>query len=222
MATTRLTQPIREAIMKKLLHRAFLDRAQAVVDRQADFARRVYEDALKPHLTSIAAVPAGWLPTDDDIKVSFGTDYTQLDFGSGLSYSVHATLRACGAKALTGPGGNRVELPFPSKFRGQCLKVYDHKHPLAEEFRDLQVEQEALVAEVEKAQRTMKATLESVTTVKKLIEVWPEVEEFAKHYLESGERKAILPAIPRAELNKALGLPPQEKVLDEVAGGTVA
>lgn len=212
----RLTRPIRDAITKKLLHRAFKDRAQAVVDRQADFARRVYEDALKPHLAAIAAVPAGWLPTDDDIKVSFGSEYTQLDFGNGLSYSIHHTLRACGAERISDKGGNRLELPFPSKFKGQCMKVYDASHPLAEEFRNLQVEQEALVAEVEKAQRTMKATLESVTTVKKLIDVWPEVEEFARPYLYNGERKAILPAIPRAELNAALGLPPGEKV-EEVA-----
>ncbi len=212
MTAARLTKNIREALMKKLITRAFQERAQAMVERQCDFAHRVYQDALEPHLEHIAAVPEGWLPTDDDIKVSFGSDYAQLDFGSGFSYSVHHALRSAGAKALTGKAGNRVERRFPSKFRGQCCKVYDHAHPLTEEFRNLTVEQEALVADIEKAQRVTKATLESVTTVKKLIEVWPEVEEFAKHYLDNGERRAVLPAIPWADLNAQLGLPPSERV----------
>lgn len=212
MTAARLTRNIREALMKKLITRAFQERAQAMVERQCDFAHRVYQDALKPHLDRIAAIPEGWLPTDDDIKVSFGSDYTQLDFGNGLSYSIHHALRSAGAKPRQTKAGNRLELPFPSKFRGQCAKVYDHAHPLTEEFNNLTVEQEQLVADIEKAQRVTKATLESVTTVKKLIDVWPEVEEFAKHYLDNGERKAVLPAIPRADLNAQLGLPPAERV----------
>lgn len=212
MTSTRLTRNIREALMKKLITRAFRERAQTLVERQCDFAGRVYDDALKPHLERIAAIPEGWLPTDDDIKVSFGSHYTQLDFGNGLSHTIHHALRSAGAKARTDKAGNRIERRFPSKFRGVCAKVYAATHPLSEEFHNLQVEQEALVAEIERAQRTTKSTLESVTTVKKLIEVWPEVEEFAKQYLDNGERKAVLPAIPRAELNSQLGLPPAERV----------
>lgn len=212
MTTARLTHNIRKALMKKLLTRAFQERAQALVERQCDFAGRVYDDALKPHLERIAAIPEGWLQTDDDIKVSFGADYAQLDFGSGLSYSIHQSLRSAGAKALTDKAGNRIERRFPSKFRGKCVKVYEATHPLSEEFRNLLVEETALVAEIERAQRTTKANLGSVTTVKKLIDVWPEVEEFAKHYLDNGERKAVLPAIPRADLNAQLGLPPTERV----------
>ena len=66
---------------------------------------------------------------------------------------------------------------------------------------------------------TAKATLASVSTISKLIDVGPEARVFAEKYAVQGEAKAILPAIPRRELNNALGLPPASEF--RVAGGEV-
>ena len=51
-----------------------------------------------------------------------------------------------------------------------------------------------------------RGALGSVTTIQKLIMIWPEVEAFAAPYLQ--EKTAILPVIARERLNDALGLPP--------------
>ena len=215
MATARLTKSIREALLKKLIRRAFQDRAQEMVDRCSAFAVKVYEDAMGPHLKSIRSIPDGWLPSDDDVKVQIAGDVTRLCFnGSMGSGGLDMSMREAGAEEATVPGSvkgsfNRPNLPYPAKFRGQCVKVYDATDPIAQEHMELTRDLEDFQAEVRAAKRAAKVAMESVTTVKKLIEVWPEVEEFAKDYLVNGERKAILPAIPRAELNAKLGLPPE-------------
>lgn len=222
MAAARLTKNIREALLRQLITRAFRDRAQALVQRSSDFAVRVYEDAMAPHLKAIRALPPGWLVSDDDVKVQFAGDMARLCFNGTLgSGSLDSEFRQAGAKEVDVPGSvkgsfNRPNMPFPKKYQGQCVKVYDATEPLAEEYTQLTREVEDLKAEVKAASRAATVAMESVTTVGKLIEVWPEVEEFARAYLHNGERKAVLPAIPRAELNAALGLPPGEKV-EEVA-----
>lgn len=228
MATARLTRHIREALLKKLMRRAFQERAQEMVDRCSAFAVTVYEDALAAHLKSIRSIPDGWLPSDDDVKVQIAGEMTRLCFNGSMGNGcLESIMREAGAEEAKVPGSvkgsfNRPNMPFPAKFRGQCVKVYDATDPIAQAHMELVRDLEDLQSEMRAAKLSAKTAMESVTTVKKLIEVWPEVEEFAKHYLDNGERKAILPAIPRAQLNQALGLPPAERELDEVAGGTVA
>lgn len=228
MATARLTKNIREALLKKLMRRAFQERAQAMVDRCSAFALRVYEDAMERHLPTVRSVPPGWLPSDNDVKVQIAGDVVRLCFnGSMGNGSIPGDFREAGAEEAKVPGSvkgsfNRPEMPYPAKFKGQVLKVYDASDLLALDHVQLTRDLEDLQAEMRAAKRSASVALDSVTTVKKLIEVWPEVEEFAKHYLVDGERKAVLPAIPRAELNKALGLPPEREREREVAGGTVA
>jgi len=46
-----------------------------------------------------------------------------------------------------------------------------------------------------------------VTTVNKLIQVWPEVEQFARPFAVESPSRAI--ALPIKDLNARLGLPPQ-------------
>jgi len=225
MASARLTRHIRESLLKKLITRAFQERAQDLVDRSAALAVEFYEDALAGDLEAIRALPRGWLPTDDDIKVYVAGDMERLCFNGSMGNGcLTPTLRQCGAKEAspelaTNTGSfRRPELPFPAKVRGQCVKQYEAGHPMEKRLTDLKGEASDFETEVTRATKTAEAAMNSVTTVKKLIEVWPEVEEFARPYLVNGEQRAILPAIPRAELNAKLGLPPHER---EVAGGTV-
>lgn len=225
MATARLTRHIRESLLKKLITRAFQERAQDIVNRCAALAVEFYEDALSKDLEAIRALPPGWLPTNDDLKVYVAGDMERLCFNGSLGNGcLSHVLRQTGAEEASVEGSvkgsfNRPHLPFPAKFRGQCLKQYEAGHPLEQKLTALKGELEDFETEVTRASKTAEAAMNSVTTVKKLIEVWPEVEEFARPYLVNGEQRAILPAVPRAELNAKLGLPPHEQ---EVAGGTVA
>ena len=205
MASTRLTNNIRDALLGKLLTRAFKPKGDALIKKAVDFAERLYRDALKYDLARIDALPEGWLPTDDDIKVQLGAQITNIRFRGSLNqYGLGPSFDKAGI--------NRPDIPnkrFPASKKGQVVAQYPRIHKLVEEFLQLQNEFKELREEIENAKRTAQGALDSVSTVKKLIEVWPEVEEFAKHYLVDGERKAVLPAIPRDRLNTILNLPPE-------------
>ena len=210
MATTRLTKCIREALLKKLLQRAFQSRAQSFVDECAAFVDRVYRDAFQDKLERMDALPDGWLDTDYYITVQIAGEVRRMKFDGSLDgWNLPEQMRQAGARGMA--THNRR---FTARTKSQVVKIYEPTHELSKELTDLLSRREDLCEEIRKAVRSAKAAMESVSTVKKLIDVWPEVEEFAKHYLEDGDRKAILPAIPRDQLNTMLNLPPEEKSID--------
>lgn len=199
---TRLTKDIKETLLKKLLVHAYKDRVQEAVNANAHFAVKVYNDAFAKDLEKINALPKGWLPTDTDIKVQFGPTVQRLYFRGTLgNYSLDAPLRDCGAKVIYD-----TSYPFPANKKETVVKQYGGVHPLVSEFDSLKAKFSELETEIHRATKTIEAAMNSVTTVKKLIEVWPEVEEFAKPYLEQVPN---LPSIPRQELNALLDLPPE-------------
>lgn len=205
---TRLTTSIKDALLGDLLKRAFKQRGDEMIARNVDYAHRLYEDALAPHLKLIYSLPKGWLDTEDSIKVQLGAEIKGIRFHGGLSnWSLTEDMRKAGIKFQT----DRGDKPFPRLYRSQVVKQYPGDHPLVIEYQKLMDEWNDLHAAIREAGLTARGAMDSVTTVKKLIEVWPEVETLAREYLEEGERKAILPAIPRAQLNTLLDLPPEEQ-----------
>lgn len=232
MATQRLTKNIRKDLCDKLLERAFKARAQEIVQEIHEFAIELYRDVLGDDVERVMELPDGWLPKGSEVTVVFAGEVQCVYFGGSFSHIVDLNLRRVGAESIEpvekvnrGRYG-RWEMPMPAKMTRGASKSYDARHPLCERYKALGNKETDLIQEMDSARRTAEAAMNSVTTVKKLIEVWPEVEEFAKVYLNNGERKAVLPMIPRAALNAKLGLPPAEALEKneegEVAGGTVA
>lgn len=207
MAATRLTNNIRESLLKKLLERAFKPRCEDFLKRAAAFAVKVHADVFGDDLAKMMALPKGWLPTDDDIMVRFGGDNTRLSFRGSLgSGGIPDIFRRCGA-----PGGDNVYLLFTSATHSTTAKVYNARDALSIEYEALINERNDLVEEISKASRTANAAMNSCSSIQKLISVWPEVGDFAKEFLVDGERKALLPDVPRAQLNAILNLPPEEQ-----------
>lgn len=64
---------------------------------------------------------------------------------------------------------------------------------------------QALIQEQNSLYKSTFGVLHSVTTVKKLIQVWPEVKETVEQFIALPTPN--LPALPVGELNKKLGLP---------------
>ena len=199
---TRLTNSIKEVLLKKLLVHAYRDRVQEAVNANAHFAVKVYNDAFAKDLKQINALPKGWLPTDIDILVQFGPTVQRLYFRGTLgAFNLREALRPCEAQIVYD-----TSYPFPANKKDTVVKQYDGVHPLVSEFDSLKAKFSELETEIHRATKTIEAAMNSVKTVKKLIEIWPEVEEFAKPYLE---HVPTLPAIPRQELNTLLDLPPE-------------
>lgn len=81
--------------------------------------------------------------------------------------------------------------------------------PLVQEFHDICAEELANGAQREKVQESVKAAVNSVTTVAKLLKLWPEAKELLPAYVE--ESKVQLPALRVADLNSLVGLPSGEE-----------
>ncbi|MFA7063687.1 MAG: Nmad5 family putative nucleotide modification protein [Methanomethylophilus sp.] len=178
----RLTKFIREQILNALLKHSFEAREKDLNERKQAFAKEIYNDVYPPKVrAAMAALPAGFLPTCNGLKVSFeGGRYTYVYFGE--------------------------RLPIARDHECYVAKVYPPEHPFAARFIALDREEKDLKREKDEAKNNAKAVLESVTTVKKLIDLWPEVETFARPYAAESTSRAV--ALPTRELNARLGLPP--------------
>lgn len=178
----RLTNFIREQILNALLKHSFEARENDLKERKQAFAKEIYNDIYPPKVrAAMAALPAGFLPTDKYLRVAFeGGSYTRVCFGE--------------------------RLPIAKAHEYNAAKVYPPEHPFTARFIALDREEKDLEREKDEAKNNAKAVLESVTTVKKLIDVWPEVETFARPYAAESTSRAV--ALPIRELNAMLGLPP--------------
>src|SRR5690606_20734731 len=85
-----------------------------------------------------------------------------------------------------------------------CAKVYDDQHKFSQRFQELDERKKALEGDYGTAKRQIATALASVGTIKRLIEVWPEVAPFAKPF-DEGPRN--LPSLPTDKLNELLDLP---------------
>lgn len=210
MASTRLTNSMRDSLMEALMRRAFKSQCEDWAQRFSKFVLKVHAGIYGDDLPRMEALPEGWLPKNREIKVRFGGDAVRLsttgEFNSQASYSVKwpEEFRACEASK------NAIKLMVHTYHNNDReAGVFDARHPLSAEYQAFMNELTDLQEKIGGAKRTARAALDSVHTIQKLIEVWPEVEVFAKEYLVHGERKALLPDIPRAQLNSVLGLPPE-------------
>lgn len=197
--STRITKEIREAIAKDLVKHRFTDAVQAIYKKRADLADAVYRDLYKAsEREQMAALPAGMLPEVDELSVRFGGSYTNVYF-SGFMYGDLSKV----ASAARNGTNRRVFF----KHKGTCAKDYDARHKLAIQHEEINGAAADLVKEVYAAHRAAIGAISKVGTIKRLIEVWPEVAPFARRF-DTGP--AQLPAIRTEHLNKILDLPVPE------------
>lgn len=198
--STRLTNDIRSSIATLVLRHRFEDEIEALVADRAAFAEEVYNDIYrKPDREKMAALPSGWLPEANRIGAQFGATgntYVQLDF-AGSVYGNVSKFRKIGDR-------NDVRRRLLTKHAHGCAKAYEDSHRLSVKHMELDARFGALKSSITTAERQTETALASVGTIKRLIEVWPEVAPFALKF-EDAPRN--LPTVPTSELNKLLDLP---------------
>ena len=178
---TRLTQSMRDTIERRLLDHRFAAEEKAIKEERAALGEAVYRDLYpKKVLDQMEALPNGWLPESQSISVRFG---------DGI--------------------GNYQGFRFEQSRRLQerhegTAKVYDEKAPLAKRYAALKDREAALKSDTQEASKKARAVLNSVTTLKRLVEVWPEVAPFVKGLGDDGSKG--VPAVPIKELNETLNL----------------
>jgi hypothetical protein len=174
---------------------------KALVDARADFAVKVYEDLYaKSTRDKMNALPEGWLSSSDNLGVQFGTSYERIYF-NGYTYGKIISVIAQEDRRKDG------SLRLLAKHSHGCAKAYEATHPLSIAHANLEATERDLKTEFEATRRQLDAALSAVTTVKRLIETWPEIAPFA---IEFENEKPNLPALPTEQLNKILDLPVSE------------
>lgn len=195
--TTRLTNDLREKIANDILRHRFNEQVDALIADRAALAEAIYNDIYrKAEREKMDALPNGWLPEETNIGVQFVARYENFEF-NGHFYGKLGALR-------TKREDDRVSRRVQFRHRVGCAKVYEEGHKLAVHHAELDARWSAMKAEYEAASRQTMAALASVSTIKRLIEVWPEVAPFVAKY---DEQPCNLPSVPTDKLNEMLGLP---------------
>lgn len=195
----RLTNSIRDAISNDILKKRFTEEVQTLSDKYAELADAIYKAVMKDRLKRIQGLPKEWFPSEKSIYIRLGVEFTRLYF-AGLTHHNGDSLAVFVDR-------KEESRPFTNDLKGNCVGLYDVGDVFVIEFNKLNREKEKIAENLKTARLMIDKTLYSVSTIEKLIEIWPEVEAIAKPYLEKGERKALLPDIPRAKLNDLLKLP---------------
>lgn len=199
--STRLTNTSRERIAHAVLTHRFQEPVEALIADRAAFAEEVYNDVYrKADREKMAALPKGWLPETNAINVQFGEtgrSYESLQF-TGAIYGGVATTRK--------PDDKREKIErraFSNRVHG-CTKVYDANHRLAKKYADLDMRFTDLKTAFEAAKRQVELAIASASTINRLVEMWPEVEPFARSF---DNQPLKVPALQTAKLNEILDLP---------------
>lgn len=196
---TRLTNDIRQALTTDILKHRFTADVDKLLSDQAEFARRVYEDIFDQSTRDrMNGLPEGWLSTRSSIAVQMGA-YTNLHFDGYIRSGDVSRLKTRPKERV-----NPTELRMPANKCGGCAKQYDPSTLLYRQHEKLEHREKELIGDVDTAKRSIIVALNAVSTVKRLIETWPEIDQFAKKY---NTDKPNLPAVPTNHLNDLLRLP---------------
>lgn len=190
MASVRLTNSIRDAIKNKVLKRTFDKLYKSLRKKEHSLAMIIYNNEFSAkEMKLMDNLPTNWLPVRNSFSVKFeeGT----------LNYKVYNLLP-----------DNSVNVPYHKANYG-TFTLIEKESKIEKLAIEYQKEEDEIKSKHAKAIGSVVAILDSVTTVGKLLDVWPEARDFILPYLSKA--KCTLPAIQFKEVNKLLNLPPEKK-----------
>lgn len=195
----RLTNDIRDAIVRAVITNRFLKDVEALRDEWSTLAVMTYDDIYDDKTQrKMKNLPNGWLPETDTITVELGSSHTRLTFDPYM--------RGFGLVKIDGPSKTTKKRVPSSDNSHRVVKQYEASHPLAKKRDELAGRSTDLKELIDSATTGARQMVHSVSTMKKLLEQWPEVEPFAQPYIDKPSA-ATLPAVPISSLNAKLGLP---------------
>ena len=198
----KLNKQIKEAILNAALKKAGIpDREAAIRSRYAAWAEAVRVRYVTPEVEATieaAKQAVNGIPNELQPSLRFNCDKL-IEFANvaGQRRDVYF----CGAIKYSDRDATRKSVVCPA-YGKVTLLAGDH---LTEQLYAIDHDAAALKSEREQLTMSLRAVLDSVTTDKRLVEVWPEAVAF----IPVAERAASpqLPALPIADLNRMIGLP---------------
>lgn len=194
---TRLNRRIKDDIIANAVIKAGVpEKKKALIKRRADWVENVRLAAIggkevDKKIQSIkkrfeelpkGIIESGVFRTDYDIYLNVAGARFRAYFNGKDNYQ-----------------GDQVHKITPAGF---TIKADD---PLAKEFTAIEKEEGAISEEESTIRVNVEGALSEVTTVKKLLEAWPEVKELLPSDLSPVKKQ--LPAVKSSDINKLIGLP---------------
>lgn len=181
MASIRLTESIRRTIKNRVIEHGFKEREAKLTEAEHALAVRVYERLYSEQDRAILeSAPADFFDTNSAVTLDI----------DGLRYFLSLPSRRRVAD-------HRERLSLTSKDKLASV-IVEHRQK-TRDFAEKRNE----------ASTQAWAVLNSVGTLAKLIQVWPEVESFTADF--GAAKPCVALAVPIAKLNASLGLPPDER-----------
>jgi len=204
--TVRLTNVIREQIAKNaLIKSGVIAELESIDKRKGQLAQdaRIFAFGGADKAKEIDAIIKKLEKMESDAQKLGVSIYISASKNYGIDLAIGG--RRLGRVSYGSDSkGNGIALVTPQ--RDSCLFAADHE--IAIKFDQLIAEQSKANKRKEDIEKTVWAALNSVTTIKRLIEVWPESQELIPDNIDSV--KASLPALKVEDLNKMIGLPTSE------------
>lgn len=197
---TKLTVSLRDAIIENALDKSGWTKAWAAYSAQ----RKAWAEAVADESLGGADAVAALAAANKKVARIIAALPEQLRSDLRVGPLVGGIIAAFGGRRTH---VNQWDSTRPAK-GGLSLAA---NHPLTVEFERLEHLEKELVDRKTNLRAEVRAVLNSVTTVSKLIKVWPE----AKELLPAHEQKGVnLPSVQLAKLNEAIGLPTPEVAND--------
>lgn len=175
----RLTETLRSKIRNRMIEHRFTAEQKALDEAFTKLSDDVYRDVFSDtDRRKMQRLPEGWLPERDELAVKFGTAFTHIKFDSAR------------------------RVPDSMDSFSRAAKVYPASHALTQRYDQLSKRRSDLDTAMVEARRQIWGALNSVTTLKRLHEVWPESKQFTADL----DPRPTLPAVPVKTLNKMLNL----------------
>lgn len=202
----RLNAQIRDETIRNLLNfkfakeKAELDKKEEEMEQaQRECKKLAYEACFsKSQREKMEALPAGWLPESKGCKIRIEDKDDPENYNDVFAWF-----------SETSEGRRRV--PNKLMMGDQFAAVIKSDHPYAvmlAKAKDLQADHDAMREDYHEKRSAARVkamrVIDSVTTVKRLLEIWPQVQEFLPEMV-SGQGGGV-PAYLVEDLNKEFGL----------------
>ena len=192
MATTRLTNSLRYKIHNALMERAYVERKEEIARMEHALGMAVYNDKYPSDSQALMRkLPDTFFDQSSVITAAFNNAYYHLS----------------------------VQEPIPLGYfhaRSRCaLNNYPEDHALTEVFKAFRTTKEEYEKDRDRLAAESSAILQSCSTVKKLIETWPDIiPVLEKLNIQAHQCKAVhLPAVIQ-DMNALFRLTPEDVEID--------